>query len=397
MTAEGLPCPVCGRVKDADCCISTDMVLCHGKIQHKPGDLVGDWAFTKVSSDGRCGVFVPHKPLSKPQTREAQTFDYGPNHRVKRYYRHGKKLFCPQHKEGNKWVNGAGPVPSPLYRQDKVNGSPTVVELEGEKFADIAAAAAGLAAVSQPGHAWSNDNQRLERYRQLAAAGTKRLVIVADNDAKGVKRANASAASATEAGLEVRLLLAAQVWPGIPSGGSIDDAPGTPEKRAEVLKEAAKQQKVWTEPVSVVEQHGDEGRESAPLTYTELIQQILQAVTHNDLDSEMALKAELMNRFRVPVGQVEADLLRHHMQLETAGEKKKAPPESLDLDQVEGMDFLIDGHVPENDQTMLFGKAGTGKTTAAVGYARSILFGEGFLDHPYPARRGRVLFIASKS
>ena len=124
---------------------------------------------------------------------------------------------------------------------------------------------------------------------------------------------------------------------------------------------------------------------------------ILDAITENDLDTEMALRAELMNKFRVPAGQVEADLLRHKMLLETAGEKKKAPPKSLDLAQVEGMDFLIDGHVPAEDQTLLFGKAGTGKTTVAVGWSRSVLCGEGFLDHPHPAKRGSVLFIASDS
>ena len=204
-------------------------------------------------------------------------------------------------------------------------------------------------------------------------------MIVADNDSHGIKRANASAVSATKAGLVVRLLLADQVWPDIPVGGSIDDAPGSPQERAAVLKEAAKQQEIWTPHESVAElQEDDEW--SDVWRYTELIQRILQAITEDDLDTEMALKAELMYRFRVLSGQVEADLLRHQMLLETAGEKKKTPPKSLDLSQVEGMDFLIDGHVPANDQTLLFGKAGTGKTTAAVGYARSVLFGEGLPD-----------------
>ena len=134
-----------------------------------------------------------------------------------------------------------------LYRQDKVVGERKVFVLEGEKCADIAAEG-GLAAVSQPGHASGDDKQRLERYRQLAAAGTHEIVIVADNDSKGLERANACAASASEAGLEVRALQAEQVWPGIPSGGSIDDAPGSTQERAEVLLEAAKQQEIWTEP-----------------------------------------------------------------------------------------------------------------------------------------------------
>ena len=57
------------------------------------------------------------------------------------------------------------------------------------------------------------------------------------------------------------------------------------------------------------------------------------------------------------------------------------------------------GWVGGADETFvtLTGKAGTGKTTAAVGYARSVLFGEGFLDHPHPAKKGSVLFIASDS
>ncbi len=393
-SGRGHPCLVCGRVKDSDCSVSTEMVLCHNNTSHKKGDQVKGWAFTGVSSDGRCGVFVPHKPLSKPQKGETQFFDYSPNHRVKRYYREGKKVFCPQHKEGDKWGNGAGSDPWPLYGQDKVSGAKTVVEFEGEKCKNIAAVC-GLNAISQPGHLWTKDHLRFRRYEALAAAGTERLVIVADNDAHGIKRANASAASATQAGLQVRLLLAEQVWPGIPAGGSIDDAPGSPEQRAAVLKEAANQQEIWKAPESVAELEEDD--EVPGWSYTALIKRILQAITEDDLDTDMSLKATLMIDFRVPTGQVEADLLRHQMLLESAGEKKKTPPKSLNLDQVEGMDFLIDGHVPANDQTLLFGKAGTGKTTAAVGYARSVLFGEGFLDQPHPARRGSVLFIASDS
>ena len=74
-SGRGHPCPVCGRIKDADCSISIEMVLCHNNTGHKKGDQVKGWAFTGASSDGRCGVFVPHKPLSKPQKGETQFFD----------------------------------------------------------------------------------------------------------------------------------------------------------------------------------------------------------------------------------------------------------------------------------------------------------------------------------
>lgn len=284
-SGRGHPCPICDRTKDADCSWNADMAYSHKNTHHKKGDQVKGWAFTGVTSDGRCGVFVPHKPLSKPQKGETQFFEYGPNHRIKRYYREGKKVFCPQHKKGDRWANGAGSEQWRLYGQDKVSGAKTVVEFEGEKCKNIAAAG-GLNAVSQPGHAWSNAAHRVERYRQLAAAGTERLVIVADNDAHCIKRADASAASATQAGLQVRLLRAEQIWPGIPAGGSIHDAPGSPEQRAAALKEAANQQVIWTQPVAVAEQQEDEEGPDV-WTYTGLIKRILQAITEDDLDTEM--------------------------------------------------------------------------------------------------------------
>ena len=61
------------------------------------------------------------------------------------------------------------------------------------------------------------------------------------------------------------------------------------------------------------------------------------------------------------------------------------------------MDWLIEGFVPDNDQTLLWGNAGSGKTTAALAAASSVLRGSGLLDHDQPAVRGGVLFIASDS
>ena len=84
------------------------------------------------------------------------------------------------------------------------------------------------------------------------------------------------------------------------------------------------------------------------------------------------------------------------MLLETAGDRTTKPPKSLNLALVEGMDYLLDGFIPANDQTIVFGKAGTGKTTSAVSASKAVAFG-GFLDHPHPAKQGKVLFIGSDS
>ena len=81
-------CPVCGRVKDEDCRISPELVLCHKNTDHKVGDVIDGWAFTGVSSDGRTGKFTPHKPLEKhPET----LYGYSETQRSKRYYRDRKK------------------------------------------------------------------------------------------------------------------------------------------------------------------------------------------------------------------------------------------------------------------------------------------------------------------
>src|SRR4028119_1478698 len=54
------PCPVCGRTKDGDCRISHDgkMVLCHQNFDHAKTQKPDLWHFDKLSSDGRCGIYV---------------------------------------------------------------------------------------------------------------------------------------------------------------------------------------------------------------------------------------------------------------------------------------------------------------------------------------------------
>lgn len=58
-------CPICGRVKDEDCRISPELMLCHKNTDHKVGDVIHGWSFTGVPSDRRTGKFTPHKPVEK--------------------------------------------------------------------------------------------------------------------------------------------------------------------------------------------------------------------------------------------------------------------------------------------------------------------------------------------
>ena len=131
-------------------------------------------------------------------------------------------------------------------------------------------------------------------------------------------------------------------------------------------------------------------------TYKELLTAMLAAITANDDDTVMELRAEVIARFRRNDAQVEAALFKLHMERLTQS-AACTPPASLDLSRISGMDWLIEGFVPDNDLTLLWGNAGAGKTTAALAAALAVIRGTGLLDHTQPSPRRNVLFIASDS
>ena len=110
-----------------------------------------------------------------------------------------------------------------------------VWEFEGEKCC-VLAVQGGLLAVSQPGHAHKPE-QRAPRYQRVKEAGCTCLIYLADNDKTGDKKASEAVKGAELAGLTITVLRAQQIWPGLPPGGSIDDAPGTVQQRVEALLE----------------------------------------------------------------------------------------------------------------------------------------------------------------
>ena len=133
-----------------------------------------------------------------------------------------------------------------------------------------------------------------------------------------------------------------------------------------------------------------------PRSWSNLINAILEAIKAGDDDKGMAARAEAITHFRRTDSQIEAELFKLHTQQETGGNTSKAP-ESLDMSQITGMEWKIEGFVPANDQTLLWGGGGAGKTIAAVEMCFAVIDGRGFLDHTKPATPGKVLFIASDS
>jgi hypothetical protein len=271
-SGKGNPCPICGRVKDGDCRIGAEIVLCHHGSSHhppeglKPGEThIGadgqQWAYTKDTSDGRAATYVIHQPLpvvASPPRRlhfaplpeakaeppshlpNGQRLKYSDTQTVVVVVDGDSKKHIPYHiNASGKEVRGAGAEPWPLWRQaDAVEygAGKWIIETEGEKCAAWPRAA-GLVAVSQPGHDTKEDSIT-GRYKALRAAGVAGVAYLADNDKTGAAKGNKCQKSAAAAGLPFLLLQAAEVWLGICAGGSIDDAPGSAQERAQVLQKA---------------------------------------------------------------------------------------------------------------------------------------------------------------
>lgn len=280
------PCPICGRTKDGDCRINSNgqQVICHHPKDLEPGDVVNGWAFTGNTGDGRAGHFKPHEPLESDrrsrivplQTRNQQQLSPGsavpapitgpvelaqlptPRDEPPDHLPHDTKLeysssqwvkvvvdasgkrHIPHHTAADgKQIGKAGPDPWPLWHEAEAiehGRGRWIAEAEGEKCARWLQSG-GLVAVTQPGH----DHTRASieaRYRRLVEAKVSGIVYLADNDETGGTKADRCASAAAAAGLSFIAVYAADVWPEIPSGGSIDDAPGSAADRVAALQDA---------------------------------------------------------------------------------------------------------------------------------------------------------------
>jgi len=427
------PCPICSRTKDGDCRISPDLIFCaYGTTHHPPADLRQgdvierkgqDWAYTGDTQDGRCATFTPDKPqagrctprsagsnnaagllarLPAPAPAppdhwpDGQELRYGPNQwsvmkvwwETKDGQKTREKANRPWHTDAiGKDRNKAGPDPWPMWCEQEViehGRGRWISEAEGEKCAEWFRAG-GLVGTSQPGHDLKPEAIEA-RYSRLKAAGILGVVYLVDHDDQGDRKAKKLQAAAAAVGLSFRVIRAADVWPSIPEKGSIDDAPGSAAERCATFEAAASRP------------HKAEQQAKELLSYTALLKLTLQALQQRDQDTEMQLRAEIMTRFRHSNSQIDAALFRMLAEQETGQNPSTTNRvESLDLDAITGMDPLVDGFLPDQDLTLLYGSKGSGKTLAALALAFAVIDSRGFLDHSRPAEQGGVLFIASDS
>jgi putative DNA primase/helicase len=175
-----------------------------------------------------------------PPLPAGSPYAYSPSQRISRLDRPGGKVFYANHRTDEGWQRGAGPDPWPMYQWPALlqASGRWLIELEGEKCADLVIAA-GFLATTQPGHA-HRTAQILERYRALRQAGVAGIVYISDHDEQGLKRARQVIKAASEAALPLLHLPAAELWADLPAGGSIDDAPGLIQERISVILRAAR-------------------------------------------------------------------------------------------------------------------------------------------------------------
>ncbi|MEI6031352.1 MAG: primase-helicase zinc-binding domain-containing protein [Synechococcaceae cyanobacterium ELA739] len=175
-----------------------------------------------------------------PPLPAGSPYAYSPSQRVSRLDRPGGKVFYANHRTDEGWQRGAGPDPWPMCQWPALlqASGRWLIELEGEKCADLVIAA-GFLATTQPGHA-HRTAQILERYRALRQAGVAGIIYISDHDEQGLKRARQVIKAASEAALPLLHLPAAELWADLPAGGSIDDAPGSIQERISVILRAAR-------------------------------------------------------------------------------------------------------------------------------------------------------------
>ena len=441
-SGKGNPCPICGRVKDGDCRIGAEIVLCHHGSSHhppeglKPGDtqLGGDgqqWAYTKDTSDGRAATYVIHQPLpvvaSQPRriqfaplpevTAEppshlpnGQRLKYSDTQTVVVVVAGDSKKHIPHHiNSSGKEVKGAGAEPWPLWKQAnaiKYGAGKWIIETEGEKCTAWLSAA-GLVAVSQPGHD-TNEHSITGRYKALRASGVAGVAYLADNDETGVAKGAKCQKAAATAELPFLLLQAAEVWPGICAGGSIDDAPGSAQERAQVLQKAI--QKTPTPPAKQQDNPAatpsskpskSQERKARHLSHTKSMACFDRCVEvqaqreRNSLRRRARLLkaakdlglAAYINRQEIAQKVLEAKARcgGEGFKPLTAADRAAMPKPVVR--------WLVGGLIPAKDLTIIGGRPKVGKTRVAVAIVAAVLRGEPFLEFSAPTSSPPVLLV----
>ncbi len=136
-------------------------------------------------------------------------------------------------------------------------------------------------------------------------------------------------------------------------------------------------------------------KEQRLATFTELLNQCLDAIVSGDLDQEMEAKAELIGRMKRSDEQVHAQLFKLYQERMTNRTEKT--DDSVDLSDVEQLKYRMDGWIPRGNTCLTFGSSVAGKTTLEAWKVWHFIQGRNILDREADPTPGKALFIATDS
>lgn len=435
LSSKRNPCPICGRTKDGDCRIGDQMVLCHhGSTHHppaglRPGDVIhGQWAYTGDASDGRAATFTLHKPrdnasrlvpvrsrgntvqlarlpdaTAEPPAHlsDGKRINYSPTQWVVVAVDSNGKRHIPHHQGGR----GSGAQPWPLWREADAlehGRGKWIAEAEGEKCAAWFRAA-GLVGVSQPGH--DHTPASIERrYQRLLEGGVAGVLYLADNDPAGAAKAQRCAAAAAAVGLPLLVVPAVEVWPGLPAGGSIDDAPGTAAERAAALLAAIPDavERHQQQQVAVPRREGRKEQKPRKLGHTRAMRcfdrcvQILSERERNSLRRRarlLVIAKALGLQACINRQDIAQRVLEAKDQLQGNSYTALTAADRLAMEWPE-VDWLVPDLLPANDLSIIGGRPKVGKTAVAMAIAAAVLKGQPVAGCEAPSLPRPVILVS---
>ena len=139
---------------------------------------------------------------------------------------------------------------------------------------------------------------------------------------------------------------------------------------------------------------------SGPPKFSDLIEELYDAIYFKDVDLEMSLRAQLRREFLINEDQINDRvfrLLQAAANCVPAQKPKSQRRRSINLRAVAPLEWLVPGFLVQNDITLLWGEKGAGKTTLGIELALAVQKGTGLLDRLYEGVPRKALFVATDS
>ena len=124
--------------------------------------------------------------------------------------------------------------------------------------------------------------------------------------------------------------------------------------------------------------------------YSTLLERMFRAQLNDNRDRYESVSAVIRQKFRKNDKQLMPDLLGLLRDHYGAKEHKVG---AIDLSKVTSLEYTLPGFWPRGGVTHWFGGSTDGKTSTALGGARAVVHGTGFLDQEFPGSPGKVLFV----